>query len=102
MTEQTSRTDRGRIAWSFPGEPSGKLTTPSHERQTTVEELVALVNQAPRVASRLLAYANSPFDGTFRRLVSSTTQAAALLGRETVRTIALGFAFMEQSDPVVV
>lgn len=64
--------------------------------RVTIEEIVALVESDPSLASQMLKLINSPMSGMPRR-VASIGQAVALLGLVTVKATALSHSLMGQN-----
>ncbi|MEE9294476.1 MAG: HDOD domain-containing protein [Phycisphaerae bacterium] len=62
---------------------------------TTVDDIAKTLETDPATVGRLLRIVNSPLAGLSRR-IASVPQAIALLGLDTVRNVALGFAIMNQ------
>lgn len=80
---------------------TGTLPTPSgaamdimrtaSDPNATIDAVVDLVESDAATAARVLQYVNSPFAGLSRQ-VSSLRTAVTLLGRSTIRCIAIGFS----------
>lgn len=73
-----------------------KLLTLTNRDDTTTEELAAVVQADPSLASRLLKLVNSPLAGT-SRTIASLHQAIALLGFRAVKNVALGFSLLDDN-----
>lgn len=68
----------------------------ANDSKTTAQQISSVIKKDPAIASRLLKFANSPLAGLSRRIIS-VSEAAILLGLNTVKSIALGFSLMSQA-----
>jgi len=68
-----------------------KISRMADNEDTTVQEIVRVINEDPAIASQLLKVANSPFYG-FLGEVSSIDHAVALLGFGEIKNVALASA----------
>lgn len=82
---------------------AGKLPSPSgvalelmrlvDDESSTLAQITATVEQDPALAARLLKLVNSPFYGA-SRTIAATSMAVNLLGRTTVKNLALGLSLL--------
>ncbi len=70
-----------------------KISRLADNENTTVQEIVSVINEDPAIASQLLKVANSPFYG-FLGEVSNIDHAVALLGFREIKSVALASAIL--------
>lgn len=68
----------------------------AQDEAATIDEIAAVVELDPAIASRMLQLVNSPLAGMRRRIVS-VRRAAALLGVRAIANLVLGFSLVSEN-----